>query len=305
MSQPSFPDVIDSSLLSAWRSCRRKVFLEYFQHWKPVLPNVHLHAGASFAHGLEVTRKAFYEEGLSADEAIGAGFAALMTRYGNFACPEDSAKSASSMAGALEYYFHAFPLDTDNAKPTVLPSGKRGIEFSFLEPIDVNHPVTGDPILYAGRFDMIADYAGGRWGEDDKTTSSLGASWGKQWDLRSQFTAYCWGALRGGLKLNGFLVRGVSILKTKYDTAEVMTHRPQWMIDEWYEATLADVREMVATWQSGYWRKALDNACNEYGGCLFKQICTSNDPQRWLAVNFQRRRWDPVSREETLLEVPV
>ena len=32
--RPEFPSVIDSSLISAWRSCPRKAFLEYFEHWK-------------------------------------------------------------------------------------------------------------------------------------------------------------------------------------------------------------------------------------------------------------------------------
>lgn len=301
--RPPFPTVIDSSMMSAWRACRRKIFLEYLQHWKTKNISVHLHAGKAFARGLEVAREAFYVSGLPEREAIPAGLQALVTAYGDFECPADSAKSLERMMGAFEYYFSEYPLATDTAVPSTLPGGKRGIEFSFASPIDVAHPESGDPILYCGRFDMIADYAGGQFGEDDKTTSSLGASWSKQWDLRSQFTAYTWGARTMGIKLEGFLVRGISILKTKYDTQQAITYRPQWMVDQWYEKLLQEVEEMKQAWERGYWAPNYDDSCNDYGGCSFRRVCLSEPARQdsWLRQDFTKRRWDPVTREETVL----
>lgn len=301
--RPSFPSVIDSTLLSDFSECPGKVFLKSFLHYKPRTLSVHLHAGKAFAAGLESARLAFYGEGLSQDVAIGRGLQRLITEYGDFECPADSAKSLERMLGALEYYFSQYPMTTDTAKPARLPGGKLGIEFGFLEPIDVLHPETGDPILYSGRFDMIADYANAMYGEDDKTASQLGASWHKQWDLRSQFTAYCWGAGRHGIKLQGFLVRGVSILKTKYDTQQAITYRPQWMIDHWYEQMLAKVRRMIQYWEAGRYEWALGDACNAYGGCEFRNFCLA-EPARQQAVlqtHFTRRQWDPVARVETAL----
>lgn len=300
--RPPFPDVVDSSLITAFRACPQKAFMEYFLHYKTKSPSVHLHAGGAYAHGIEAARRAFYEEGRDEETSMALGVGALLKFYGTFSCPEDSAKSATRMAGALEYYFTQYPMSTDEAVPITLPSGKRGIEFSFLEPLDNNHPVTGDPLLYAGRFDMIADFAGGIFGEDDKTATSLGASWSKQWDMRSQFTAYCWGAAKAGLPLQGFLVRGVSILKTKYDTLQAVTYRPQWVIDRWYEQTYRDIERMKMMWEQNDWDYDLDSACQEYGGCTFRKLCLSSDPAPWIAMDFSRRKWDPVSREETELE---
>ncbi len=298
-----FPEVIDSSLLSAFRSCPRKCELEYFRHWKPKDQSVHLHAGAAFARGLEVAREAFFVEEVSAPVAVGRGVAALWQFYGDFDCPEDSPKSALRMAGALEYSFseEAWPLETERAIPVTLPSGARGIEFSFLEPLDIAHPVTGNPLLFSGRFDQVVEYAGGIFGEDDKTTGQLGATWAKQWDLRSQFDAYCWGAARAGMPLQGMLVRGVAIRKVGYDHAQTPTYRALWQIERWYEQTLEDIRRMIRMWERGRWDYNLDHACTEYGGCLFRQPCLAQDPQPWLEIGFQRRRWDPVTREETVL----
>jgi len=302
--RPPFPHVLDSSFIAAFRSCPRKAMFEYFHHWKPKTPSVHLHAGAAYAKGLEVARTEFFLNGRSSRDAIGAGLQALLLAYGDFQCPPDSAKSLERTAGAYEYYFSVYPLEQDHAVPITLPGGRRGIEFNFVEPIDAKHPETGDPLLYCGRMDMVCQFAGQAFGEDDKTTSQLGASWPRQWDLRSQFTGYCWGAKQAGMPLAGFIVRGVSILKSKYDTLQAITYRHPWMIDEWYEQLVTrDIPSMVKMWESDSWGANLDYSCNEYGGCTFKQVCLAAPADRmsWLETTFERRRWDPVTREETKL----
>jgi len=174
----SFPEVIDSTLLSSFRSCPHKANLAYFQHYKPKVQSIHLHAGKAYAAGLEAARVAFFQEGHSEEDAKALGLKKLIEEYGDFDCPPDSAKSLERMCGALEYYFSVWPLSTDKAVPITLPSGKRGVEFSFIEPLEINHPETGNPLLYSGRMDTVVNYAGGIFGEDDKTTSQLGAKWG-------------------------------------------------------------------------------------------------------------------------------
>jgi len=302
MTRPPFPAVLDSTTMAAFKSCPQKAYLEYMQHWKLRDQSVHLHAGAAYATGIEKARIAYYIDGKHPDNALAIGIGALLKAYGSFECPPESAKSAERTAGALEYYFSQYRLGEDRAIPMTLPGGKRGIEFSFLEPLEINHPVSGDPLLYSGRMDMMCEYEGMKLGEDDKTASQLGASWPRQWDLRSQFTGYVWGAGRAGIKLDGFLVRGVSILKTKYDTLQAITYRPQWLIDRWYEQLMHDIKRMIQAWESGYWDYNLDHSCAEYGGCPFKSACQMRDPTPLLAQQFQRRRWDPVARTETVLE---
>lgn len=307
LQRPPFPSVIDASLLSSFKSCPQKCFREYFQHWKPKTHNIHLHAGGAYASGMEDARIAYYIDKADPQEAIARGLGVLMQRYGNFECPSDSAKSLERMCGAFEYYFTQYPLQSDAAIPITLPGGQRGIEFSFAEPLDEGHPETGEPLLYVGRFDAVVDYAGAVYGLDDKTTSQLGASWPKQWDLRSQFTGYTWGGQKAGIPIAGFIIRGVSILKTKYDTLQPITYRPAWMVEAWYEQIIRDIQRMKRMWEEGYWDFAFDHACTEFGSCIFRDICMT-EPQRrdvWLDSRFERRRWDPVTRTETLLEPPV
>ena len=301
MSYPAFPTVIDSSLVSAFRSCPRKAFLGYFEHWKPGEESVHLVAGKAFASGLEAARRAFYVEGKPAEESIDYGLEALWKEYGAFIPPADSPKDPIRMAGALEFYFHSYPLGADGAKPHIFPSAAHGIEFSFAQPFPVTHPQTGEPLIFVGRADMAADAFGGTFLYDEKTASQLGQSWLNQWDHRSQFTSYTWGFREVGFKPTGVVVRGVSILKNGFGTEQVISYRSNWEIDRWLEQTRRDVERMKQSWLEGYWDYNLDHACNEYGGCSFRLVCKSPDPEKWLPTYFHKRRWDPVERVEKIL----
>ncbi len=294
----SFPPAIDSTMVAAFRSCPAKFHREYILNYKAATPSVHLHAGAAFARGLEVTRKAFFESSHAAEDSIAYGMQALLEAYGDFECPIDSAKSLNRMAGAFEFYFSQYPLESDPATPIKLPNGTRAIEFSFAEPLPLSHPDTGDPLIYCGRSDMVADFAGGRYIFDDKTATQLGASWARQWEMRSQFSGYCWAAKQAGIPVNGVLVRGVSILKTKYDTLQAITSRAEWELDRWYEQTCRDIQRMIDSYLSGEWDFNLDHSCAEYSGCPFLQACKSPDPQPWLDTYFVKRIWDPLLREE-------
>lgn len=600
-----FPEVVDSTLLAAARACGAKANMAYFEHWKPSAISVHLHAGKAYAEGLERARKSFWEGGFSTPDAIAHGAHALIESYGDYTPPEDSAKRLDRMLGALEFHFERYPLGADGTEPIVMATGSRAIEFSGASPLPIMHPTTGNPILYSWRADAIVKFADGVWVQDDKTSTSLGSYWQTQWDLRSQFTAYCllpetevltrqgwkqlkdlqkeeeivqstasgtmtwaipseihspnfdgnliscqgkvsfvstpdhrqtvydtyshkdkeytslglpkrsgalrfrsaghleggedlssslikfivaiqadgswkdggvrfhfskdrkafrleeilddlgisvswhktsdwsiqipacapvqtafrllgqnklfgawlldfsqetlqtfikelafwdgtkydtnwlyfsnseenvdwartiaaltghysskhsiegyksknkqyrtiitdgclhsphlhtwneqsytgkvycvtvpashfliryqgrtmitgncWGAASQGVKVTGVLVRGVSILKTKYDTLQHTTYRPQWMIDRWLGQTCRDLEGLIVQWKSGVWNYNLDDACTAYGGCQFRQVCMSEDPKPWLEMSFTRRRWDPLTRIETPL----
>jgi len=332
LAMPRFPEVLDSSMLAAFKSCPQLFRKVYIENWKSKEgANVHLTAGGAFAKGLEVTRKAFYtgeyeilarvpvlnptgqkigtklqSEHMQSGEgdverSIAAGLQALTAFYGDFECPADSAKSLERMMGAFVFYFDNYPLNMNAGFPIILPGGKRAIEVSFAHPLPINHPETGLPLMYCGRGDMICSYAGGVYGEDDKTTSRLGPTWSQQWDLRSQFIGYTWGFRQSGISLNGFLVRGVSILKTKFETQEAICNFSEFEVDRWYRELIEWLTDMVLCFKTNRWRYNLDHACTEFGGCGFKTVCKAQDESPWLEQYFERRHWDPVTREETKL----
>lgn len=313
---PRFPEVLDSSAMADFGACPYKFYLTYIEHWKPATESVHLVAGGAFAKGIEIARKSFYEEGKSAEEAEGDGLVALIADYGDFDCPSDSPKSLERVSGALEFYFSHYPLGADGADPITTPSGRRGIEFSFLEPLDCGHPDTRQPLLFSGRSDMIAEFAGSVYNFDEKTTTQLGQKWAFQWDLRPQFTAYSWAGRRIGIKMQGTIIRGISILKTKYDTAQAITYRADWELDRWEELLYKDITRMYEFWEKmnfsrnmavcsrmgNPWDKNIGPACNDYGGCQFKNACKAKNPYSVLQIDFARRVWDPTQHKEIPIE---
>jgi len=308
----TFPEVIDNTARSAWRKCETYSMYQTFNKIKPQTPSIHLHAGAAFAKGIEMTRRGFYEQKLSIADARKLGVIELIKAYGDFETLPDSTKSCERMVLGLIAYFDQYPLDSDYLKPYYSESAESyGIEFSFALPIEdetgspLLHPVTGNPLLYAGKFDMLgqagesAKNPGALFVVDEKTTAQLGNSWLKQWGLDSQFTGYCWGARSYGLPVAGAVIRGVSFLKSGNGHAEATIFRPDWQIQRWHREMVRDVKRMIRAFETRDISMALDKSiCGNYGGCSFSFLCESPNPQQWIPLHFQKNTWNPLHREE-------
>jgi len=301
MTKPPFPSVIDSTLLATIRDCQIKAKWMYLDHWKPARESVHLVAGKAFASGLEAARNAHYRDGKPPQEAIGMGITTLVREYGHFETPPDSPKGVWRMAGALEYYFEAFPLGADRATPHFF-GDRHGVEFSFAIPLPVRHPVSGDPLIFCGRADMVADSFGGLMIYDEKTTSQLGPLWGNQWEMRSQFTAYSAALLQHGINPTGIVVRGIAIRKEGYDNKQHITYRADWERERWLRQTCKDLERFKQSRLADDYDYNLDHACQSYSGCVFTRPCKSKEPEPWLEAEFVRRIWDPLHREEKTVE---
>lgn len=296
-----FPSVIDNSMREAFTACPMKFFRGYVQNLTMPQISVHLHAGAAYAKGLEVMRGAFYDDGLSELDALTKGAEALIHAYGDFQPPPDSPKTVDRMVGALEYYTSQYPLDTDYIKPYKAGAEKSALEFTFGIPLPLRHPDTGEAIIYAGRFDMMGVMNNRDLiVYDDKTATQLGSSWAKKWHINSQFTGYAWAAKQFGFDIRAVVVRGVSILKTQYGTAEVIAYRPDWMIERWYCQLLVEIQRMIDMYKSmkagneSAWPLSQADACSSYGGCMYTDLCDKQNPSQWIETQFITRHYDPL-----------
>lgn len=321
--EPRFPTAIDSSMRASFVACPQQFAWRYIFRWQPLGVSVDLLAGKAFAAGMEEARRAFYLLGASPQQAIGLGAAKLIKVYGEYEPPEGHPKTCENLLCALDYALsEAWPLEEDTLVPmTTIFSVSKGLEFSFALALPGNmHPDTGEPLLYAGRFDMIGNVGGTLWVVDDKTTQRLGQPWRRQWDLRSQFTGYVKAAREFGYQVEGVIVRGVSILKYGNGHEQVMTYRPDWLVDAWWEQLVNhDVPIMKAYYEEcrdkwerndlGFltqvWPRAYDSACSAYSGCPYKDLCLSREPQNWVKGNFVKATWNPISGTETIEEDEV
>lgn len=295
----SFPELIDNTARSSYTKCGTYFYWGTIRHLRLAGGNIHLHAGGSFAKGLEVARRAFYERGASLVNAEEEGLKALYDEYAKAADLEPAKyadKSVEGMVRAYEAYMLQYPFGSDSISPLMLPSGRAAVEFSFAVPLPIMHPETGNPLLYGGRFDMLGLYNKSLFIVDEKTASQLGDQWMRNWDLDSQNTGYVWGSRQYGFPVAGAINRGVGLLKTKTTFAEAINYRPQWMIDRWFGQLLWDIEDMISCWKNKRFRFALDkSACNAYGGCSYKTLCESPTPERWIAAHYVEHIWNPLA----------
>lgn len=291
-----FPMLIDNTAREQYVTCPQKFFRSTIQKLAPDTPSIHLHFGGAYAAGLEAMRKEFYVNHKSQQEAVEEGIKAATAYFGDFEVPEKSNKTYAALCGAIISYCDQYPLATDHVKP-VLHSHGAAVEFTFSTPIpDCYHPVTGDPILYGGRFDFLGKYNDRQFIVDDKSTSQLGPSWSKQWDLAPQFTGYCWGAKQSGIAVDGAIIRGQSILKSGYGHAEVIIYRPDWQIDRWLNMLVDNVQNMIDDWKNNRYAYSISGACSHYGGCEFLNLCTKPDPEPWIQSHYRTHNWNPLNK---------
>lgn len=295
-----FPAYIDSTMLASFRSCPRSFYNEFILGLRPKGTSWDLHAGAAFARGLEQTRHMLWSRQPLAS-AVAEGIAALTSYFGIAEPPEgkSQAKSWLNLISAFAAYWNHFGYDTDPYKIWAPSNGDPGIEFSFAIPLPIPHPVTGDPLIYCGRFDALVEIEGLVYALDDKTTSSLGANWVSKWKLRGQFLGYVWACQQLGYPIQGYLVRGIGLYANGAEFLQYPGIAPDYLIQEWYDTLLQDLQRMVALFQqTTSFPKVFSDACHSYSGCPFLPICHLPFTREHLYYDeYQVSRWDPLALE--------
>lgn len=290
-----FPTIIDNSMREAFVACPMKFYYGYIRELDNITKSVHLVAGGAFARGLEVLRRSYYEQGMSQEDALVEGVIALIIEYGDFDPPELENKTCYAMIASLIFYVDEYQLSADHVKPAMF-DGIASLEFSFAIPLPITHPDTGEAIIYVGRFDMFGKLQGStNCVHDDKTAGQLGKQWSAKWKLASQFTGYTWAANRYGHDSQTVIVRGISVLKSSNGTAESITYRPKWMVDRWYAQLLREIARMIDAYKTGLWDLNQSDSCAAYGGCKFIDLCTSQEPEDWIACSFVHKPYNPLN----------
>jgi len=296
-----FPDIIDSTWRKDLASCGMKFNRSAIQKIKPKGQSIHLHFGGCFARGVEVFRKSYYgSKKLSVDEALLAATSAILKSWGDdvdFGMDKGN-KNLTSCIDAVHSFFEYYDPLLDAIQPHMV-KGEPAVEFNFALPIPgIIHPTSGKPILYTGRFDMLAEYQSSLFIDDEKTTTQLGQSWANNWEMASQITGYLWAAKQYGYPVAGAVIRGVGILKNDIKHLFVIQQRAQWEIDRWLRQLQRDLKKAIESWKTGEWDYALDGACSSYNGCPFMTLCKSNQPEKWLDTYYEENTWNPLEHSD-------
>src|SRR5689334_6797378 len=135
MSRPPLPQNIDSTMISCFRSCPRKFYLEFVLGLRPTAVSIDLHAGACFASAIENIYLGVHQQHLPFEKAMQRAFASFMTQWGDPLIVKDTPKTRERVWGAVEEYFRQWTILTDPVQPHFL-EGKPSMEFTFAIPLD-------------------------------------------------------------------------------------------------------------------------------------------------------------------------
>lgn len=311
--EPSFPLHLDNTQINNFRSCEEKFHLYSLLEQVGSGINPHLNSGGAFAVGMDVWRKEFYGARKTYGESLGIAVRECIRHYGMYEPPQgkasEEAKTWDRVAAGIISYLENWRPEEDHLRPAVF-DGTPSSEFSFAVPLPINHPDTGEPLLYSGVFDAVMRFGETGWdpdkdytylplyGYDDKTTYQMGAGWSSDWIMRGQFIGYFWAARQLGFDLKGFIVRGTAFQKTQIKHAEAILYFPPWKVEQWYSNLLATIEKAITTYKTGYFGKNWGDACAAYGGCSYKILCDSDSPHKWIQTHFKRRTWSPIDLEK-------
>jgi len=215
--EPIFPEKVDSTMHTTLDCCPQKFFDEFILGLSPKRKSIDLHAGGCFAHGMQVVREGVWGRQWDIKYALLQAYDSMMDYWGDYEHDPDLNKSFINTYCALYDYFEHYDIYTDPIQPyRFASSGAPAVEFSFAMPMDVLHPVTGAPLQFCGRLDLLGHYQDMLCMVDEKTTKSLGASWVYQWQMRGQFMGYCRAGQQYGLPVKTAIVRGIGMLKREF-----------------------------------------------------------------------------------------
>ena len=293
-----FPETLSTSRdFEVYNNCQYKWYKLRCEAWSRSMYNNDLAAGGEFAKSMELTRNAYYKEGLSSEESIQVGITNLendlATNY-YFANCEDTVKTPAKMVEVFKAYFNEYPLESRSITPLELKDGSIAVEQDFSIELPFTHPDTGKPIVLKCKLDMLGQRDNVVYVVDEKTCKSVLASHEVQLDLlrtQNQFVQYVTiGNKRkdilGDLQITHVCIRKCKV-KNSYARNEDVVVSYEFQVDAWFQRTwynnlLNIVENMLNTYNTlkstgnNKFLRNYSHGCTLFfRPCLLTKHCTS------------------------------
>lgn len=320
----------DSTSLGYIKTCPRLYQYIMIEGWGSRDESIHLRFGIEYHTALQDYAVA-RAQGTEHEEAIRTTVRLLHRRVHDWVVDRNTRagkyKNRETIASLVIDYLDHF--SDDPAETFILADGKPAVELSFRFALDWGPQASqthgsleldedaakiaaldGDPgptmpaqpYLLSGHLDRVVNFADSLYVMDRKTSlSTLSGYYFNQWAPNNQMTLY---TLAGKIMLNspikGVIIDAAQVLLEKPNSFQRgFTYRTDDQLDEW----LVDLRHWLHSAETyatnGYWPQN-DTACDKYGGCKFREVC-SRSPQvreQYLKSSFDKlepeERWNPL-----------
>lgn len=299
-----------SLTLDLLKTCPRKYQYTVIDGWGSRSDSIHLRFGIEYHHALQDYAIA-RAEGMKHEDAIHECIRALHQRVYDWNPDRNTRagkyKNRETIVGLVIDYLDHFGAE-DPARTVILDDGKPAVELSFRFELDwgpqwqnPDGTIHAQPYLLCGHLDRVVTFHDELYVMDRKTSiSTLGTYWFDQWSPSNQMTLY---SLAGEIMLNqpvkGVIIDAAQVLLEKPNTfVRGFAYRSTVQLTEWLTDLRYFLREAEDYATAGYWPQN-DTACNKYGGCEFREVCSRSPAVReaYLKAQFDKtdlnQAWNP------------
>jgi hypothetical protein len=282
----------DATTLSDFKRCPKLYEYLYIDGWRQKEESVHLRFGAEYHRALQDYDK-LRVEGIKHDEAVFHVVKGLVYRTEDWN-PDHKYKNRDFLVRTAIWYLEEHK--DDAAKVHILSNGKPAVELSFNFELDWGFP--DQPYVLCGHLDKIVDFGGEMFVMDHKTTTTTpGDYYFDQFEPDNQMTLYTLaGRVVYEMPVRGVIINAAQIMIDSTRFVRGMTYRTPDQLEEWVQDLhhWFDLAHKYA--EREYWPMN-DTACDKYGGCKFRNICSKSPSvrHRFLEANFEKGEpWNPL-----------
>lgn len=180
----------------------------------------------------------------------------------------------------------------DPVHTIILPTGRPAVELSFRVPLPIE--VAGTPLLLCGHIDRGAEFQGGLWSVDYKTTKSLTQQFFLMFDLSHQMSGY---TVAGGVifdqPVKGALIDGVALQVGQVKLGRAFTRRTSGQVGEYFDLLRYVTQKAVYHYEAKFY--PMNTAACYF--CDYKDICRQPPEYREKYIQqmyFRKPGWNPL-----------
>jgi hypothetical protein len=291
----------DSTSLGWFKTCPRLYQYSMIEGWRAKQPSIHLHFGLLYHAALELYDR-LKTKGATHDDALVAVVQQTLKDswpwpFEEGGPPSVAAKTRPNLIRSIIWYLDEF--EHDPCETVVLQNGKPAVELSFR--LELDYGPTGrlgaQPYVLSGHIDRLVILNDGTYVMDRKTTASMpGSFYFDKYSPDNQMSLYSLASkIVYSTPVKGVIIDVAQVAITFTRFARGFTYRGEDQLTEW----LDDARYWFALAyryaEAGHWPMN-DKACDMYGGCAFRRVCSKAPEMRplFLESDFRREPWNPL-----------
>jgi hypothetical protein len=289
----------DSTSLGALKRCPRYYQYNIIEGHTTRKENANLRFGSEYNNALVIYNKA-RAKGDDHEAALleTVRYVLASTWDYNLGRPwtsEDPIKNRATLMRSVIWYLDRF--ENDTLETLILATGEPAVELPFRLHLHIDSALTGEAYLLCGYLDRLVVWEDRIYITDKKTTKHmLNEEYFKQYTPHTQMSQYSLaGTMICPTPIAGVIIDAaqVAVTFTRFQRGQVTRTRAQ--LEEWLADAVVSIRQNETYVQADHWPMN-DQACDMYGGCPYRDVCSASPELRpkLLEGLFQRRSWDPL-----------